>query len=253
MKVRVGIQLVGAAILLAAHGSASAQTAGAAPVAFVGCPADGQMGPVPAPKTVHERPLVPATAAGRLAYYATEHLGVLAPRGWHCMGLYGSSGSFLFVTPQRQAANDLLQQDAGFTGPVVELLQLYGGTSGRFEVARIAARLFPIARSFVQQVIDENVEPREDFPFGPYPDDSLVRRSATIVEFMTPAGHDGIGTTGRLAKSDLTISGVAMLFAAEMNIVKRSVRLPPELADLAPTVTATAERDRGGLAVLRGH
>jgi hypothetical protein len=39
---------------------------------------------------------VSAGVAGRFAYYASEDLGVVAPRGWYCAGLYGSIGYFLW-------------------------------------------------------------------------------------------------------------------------------------------------------------
>jgi hypothetical protein len=199
-------------------------------------------------------PSVPSAVAGRLAYYATEHLGVLAPRGWHCIGLYGSGGSTLIVTLGRLDAGDLLQRGTQLTGPAVELSRYSGGTSGRFEVAKIAARLFPVARPFVQQVIDEGVEPKENFPFGPYPDDSVVRRSASLVEFVTPANHEGIGTVGRLVKNDQPISGVAMLLPQDdMDVIKLSVRLPPEDGELTPTIIASIERDRGNPAMAKGR
>lgn len=247
-----GFSALVASGLILALGTAAAQTTGVAPVPFVGCAADGQMGPVPAPKRIRAIPSVPGSVASRLAYYATEHHGVLAPRGWHCIGIYGSSGSTLLVTPERHNADDLFQQDAGLSGPVVELSYLSGGTSGRFDVAKIAARIFPVARSFVDQVIAEDIEPKEDFPFGPYPDDTLARRTATVVEFVTPANRDGIGTSGRLAKTDQPISGVAMIFPQEdMDVVKVSVRLPPEHGDLASTIVATVERNRGNPGTVR--
>jgi hypothetical protein len=184
--------------------------------------------------------------SGRLVYYATEHQGVLAPRGWHCIALYGSSGATLFVTPEPPDANNLLRHDAGLTGSAVELSRINGGTSGRFEVAKIAARVFPEARTFVDRVINEGIESKAEFPFGPYPDDSLTRRSASVVEFVTPAGHNGLGTSGRLAETNLPINGVAMLLTHEdSDVVRLSVRLPPELRDLAPTIVGATEQDKG--------
>ena len=38
---------------------------------------------------------MPPAAAAQLAYHAPSDLGVLAPRGWQCLGLYGSNGSIL--------------------------------------------------------------------------------------------------------------------------------------------------------------
>jgi hypothetical protein len=41
------------------------------------------------------------SVARRLAYYESGvSRGVLAPRGWFCFGVYGSSGSAFLVTPE---------------------------------------------------------------------------------------------------------------------------------------------------------
>ncbi len=92
-------------------------------------------------------PKVPAAAVDRLGYYASVHLGVVAPRGWHCFGLYGSSGSTLLVTPEPYGFDDFLRANTGLAGPAVVLRLTYGGTSGRFDVAMVAARLFPVAKN----------------------------------------------------------------------------------------------------------
>jgi hypothetical protein len=183
---------------------------------------------------------------GRLAYYASTHLGVLAPRGWRCFVLYGSSGSVLLVTPEFHDANDLFRSETKLTGPAVELSRIMGGTSGRFEVAEIVARLFPVARPFVQQVIDEGLVPKERFPFGPYPNDTLIRRSDTEVEFVTLGDSEGLGTSARVAKNGQPIGGVAILLPAEdMDLVKLSIRLPPEMRDLSPAIITTVEGNKG--------
>ncbi len=40
----------------------------------------------------------PREVAQKLAYFKTTHIGVLAPRGWHCFGTYGSGGESIIVT-----------------------------------------------------------------------------------------------------------------------------------------------------------
>jgi hypothetical protein len=71
-------------------------------------------------------------------------LGVLAPRGWHCFSTYGSNGSNLFVSPVPIDGKALFSADwKGFMGDVVQLSVMDGGTSGRFEVAKVVARVFP--------------------------------------------------------------------------------------------------------------
>lgn len=65
----------------------------AASVAIVGCEAESQMGPLKAHDGKTVSALISADFATRLAYYKSEQgLGILVPRGWHCFGVYGSSG-----------------------------------------------------------------------------------------------------------------------------------------------------------------
>jgi len=188
--------------------------------------------------------MVPAAVADRLAYYASVDLGVLGPRGWHCLGLFGSSGGRLVVTPEVLDAKDLLRSDARFTGPVIELSRAMGSTSGRFTVADIAARLFPVARPFVQQVIAG--WPDVKFSFAPSSHDTLTRRSDTEIAFVTAANSEGLGTYNGIAKSGLPIGGVVILLPEEeMDLVMLDVRLPPEMRDLENAVIEGVERDRG--------
>lgn len=150
------------------------------------------------------------------------------------------------MTPHPLDANDLLHSETKLKGAVIELSRTMGGTSGRFEVARIAARVFPVVRPFVQQVIDEGFVPKESFAVGPYPDDTLTRRSDTEVEFVTSSGSDGLGTDGRIAKNNQPIAGVAILLPDEdMDLVKLDIRLPPEMRDLASAIITTVEANKG--------
>jgi hypothetical protein len=129
-------------------------------VPFVGCKSDGQMGPVQAPTGENKVAPITAEMAGRLAYYKAEKgSGVLAPRGWYCLGTYGSNGEALYVSPNPIRAADVLSTTKwkGFTGPAIEASFLYGDTSGRFDVARMIARVFPGYRKFLQKVIDEGI------------------------------------------------------------------------------------------------
>jgi hypothetical protein len=220
-----------------------AQAANQASIPTVACKSDGQMGPVAAPKQIVDGPPVPEPAAFHLAYYASAQLGVLAPRGWHCFGLYGSNGSQLIVTPEPHNARDLFNENSKLTGPAVHLAAMAGDTSGRFSVARTVARLFPTYQNYVKHVVAEGIEPAADFPTGPYRTDYLTRRSATIVEFTTPANTDGIGTQSRLAKTNAPINGVALLFPDNaMNLSQVFVRLPPDLADLSRAIVESVEQ-----------
>jgi hypothetical protein len=128
-------------------------------VPFVPCDSDGQVGPIRGPKDNGKAPSVPDWAAPNLAYYATSEMGVLAPRGWHCFGMYGSAGATLTVTPEPHRADEFFNEKFGLSGPAVQLSWISTDTSGRFEAARVVARLFPAKRDFVQRVIQEGLEP----------------------------------------------------------------------------------------------
>jgi hypothetical protein len=198
-------------------------------VPFVGCNSDGQVGPIAAPKGVDEKVQIDASAAKRLAYYkASSGSGALAPRGWHCFGTYGSGGSHLLVTPQPI-------RTAGTTGPAVQVDNIDGGTSGRFEVADVAAKVFPAQKAFVQSVID-GAGTGTEFKFGPYPTDKLIVQADRFVQYQTPPHSEGLGTMNHLQPNDDPIDGVAMLEGPTPDLVMLNVRLPRELRDLAPVI-----------------
>jgi hypothetical protein len=214
-------------------------------VLTIGCPSDGQQGPQPAPANgVKQMPLDPA-AATALAYYITpEQVSVLAPRGWYCIGFEGSNGSSIYVTPEP------IDTEAFFTGawkgvagPGVQTSISFGDTSGRFEVARVAARIFPDARKFVQGVIAEGIDHAADFPAGPYADDRMTRLTPRAVEFETPPHAEGLGTMSRFLPGDDPISGVAMLVGNPPDLVMSDVRLAPGMREFSPVIIHQAERD----------
>ena len=220
-----------------------------AQVPFVGCKSDGQVGPQDAPtgtsKAVHLAPEL----AQQLAYYqAGEGPGVLAPRGWNCFGTYGSNGSSLFVAPEPINSETVFSDNwKGFGGPAIQLSLSDGGTSGRFEVAEIIARVFPAYKLFARHVIAEGIEPASLFPFGAYPKDKLTYKSSKAVEYQTPPNTDGLGTRSRLQKNAAPISGVAILEGVDTNLIDLSLRLPPDLASITPAITQQVERDAAQL------
>ena len=214
-------------------------------VPFVGCKSDGQQGPQDAPGGQEMSLPITVEAAQQLSYYEAQ-IGVLAPRGWHCLGTYGSSGSELYVSPQPLTFAEVLSKTwKGFDGPAIEIVAIDGGTSGRFDAARIMARVFPDQRAFVDKVIKEGTEPAARFTFGPYPKDMLTYRSKQVVEYQTPANTQGLGTMSRLKKGADPIGGVAIVVGPpeEPNLVQLSVRLPADLAALAPVIIQQTERD----------
>ncbi|MGA9626798.1 MAG: DUF2939 domain-containing protein [Bryobacteraceae bacterium] len=215
------------------HESSAITERGSIP--FVGCPSDGQAGPIGIPNGSSPTVLAGLQAAQRLAYYKADlGPGVLAPRGWYCSGTYGSNGETVFVGPQ-PIADDM--------GAAIELSRSSGGTSGRFEVARMIARVFPAHRDFASRVIGEGLVPAADFPFGPYPLDRLNYKNDEIVEYETPARADGLGTCSGLRKNDSAINGVVILSGPTPDLLVLSVRLPPEFVELTAPIIQQAERD----------
>jgi hypothetical protein len=214
-------------------------------VPFVGCASDGQQGPQPAPKGKAKLVQMDARTAKRLAYYQTENsLGVLAPRGWYCLGMLGSSGSTLFVSPQPIKSAEIFSPPLrGLAGPAIQATFNISGTSGRFQVAQVIARVFPAHRAFVQSVIDEGTEPASDYPFGPFPGDKLILQSDRIVEFQTPPHSEGLGTISWLRANDSPITGVEILEDEELDLFSVAVRLPPDMTDLTSPIIQQIERD----------
>lgn len=151
-------------------------------VPVVGCPRDGQVGFIPAPKMrATIRVLLPRSAASELSFYTTsseEPLhGVLGPRGWNCHGLYGSNGSTLYVVPEGSIWNP---QTYGYQGPSIQRRFAHGDTSGRFEVAHLAGRIFPQARKFAEEVRAEGLDEPGEYGFEPWPDDQIQRLSQKV-------------------------------------------------------------------------
>ncbi|HVU45129.1 MAG TPA: hypothetical protein VHD85_03320 [Terracidiphilus sp.] len=131
----------------------------------------------------------------------------------------------------------------GFAGSAIQISSIEGDTSGRFEVARFIARVYPAHRDFVQNVIAEGIEPASAFPSGPYPTDKLTYRSKEIVEYVTPANTMGLGTNSHLQQNEDPISGVAILAGEALDLVHLSVRLPPQDNELIRIIVRQTERD----------
>jgi hypothetical protein len=189
--------------------------------------------------------VIPAALAERLAYYKAKFgIGVLAPRGWHCFSTYGSNGANLFVSPDPMDSKTLLSLKwQGFTGSAVQASLSYGGTSGRFEVAEVIARVFPAYKTFVQKVIAEGLEPASDFPFGPYPSDKLTYSGKNIVEFETPGSAQGLGTDSRLQMNASPIDGVAIIGGTDTDLTLLTARFSDSDRDLIAAMVAQAERE----------
>jgi hypothetical protein len=216
-------------------------------VPFVGCPSDGQVGPLSAPNGKSQQLQIFPEAAAHLAWYKAKNApGVLAPRDWHCFCTYGSNGATLYVSPEPINSKLVFGSDwKGFAGPVIQISSMNGGTSGRFEVARKIARLFPAHIDFVRQVIAEGIEPASDFPFGPYPEDKLTYLTTDLVSFETPAHSKGLGTDSRLQPNEHAIQGFVFLSMEpddDPYDISLAIRLPQGLVTLASAIQAGTER-----------
>jgi hypothetical protein len=175
----------------------------------VGCPADGQAGPIEAPqesaRTVPTAEALPET----IAYYkGLQAPGVFAPRGWHCHVWYGSGGGVLLVTPDAQRPVNGTAWPAT-SGEAVELTFHDPGASGMYEVQAYSLFFFHTRQEFRHWVEAEGfgfMNPYEDFK-----NDSIKIRGRTIAEFITPARTTGFGTAQFLRPSADPIEGVVVL------------------------------------------
>lgn len=209
-------------------------------VPFVGCRSDGQAGPREAPQhSGVSVPISPAEAKQLAWYSSAGGIGALAPRGWYCHGVYGSGGDVLLVSPQPIALS--LDNWSGSTGPAVVVSRRSGQTIGRFDVAEIIDRAFPEYADFAVEVRKYFLSEEQ---FRPYPTDTLIRRSKSVVEYRTPAQADGLGTRfSRLRQNDSPIEGAAILIGQTPDLVLLSVRLPAELRRLTSTIIRQVEVD----------
>lgn len=207
-------------------------------IPFVGCESFGQAEVIEAPRGNNRILQLKASVSQKLAYYQSSVApGVLAPLGWHCVGLYGSSGGDLLVAPQPLDRGDVFLQNGEITGPAVEVSEIGGGTSGRFEVAHVLARVFPAHTAFVQDLIDSFDFSPSEFKFGPFPNDKLLVQKDQFVEFRTPPHSEGLGSIDtRLKANDDPIDGVAILEGQTPDLLMLRVRLPRGQRELAAVI-----------------
>lgn len=247
--ITLGVALSAPSVLHAQSATVSTPNKKPITVPFVGCKSDGQVGPEDAPTGKRKIVVISADAAQQLAYYKDKFgFGVLGPRGWNCFGAYGSDGDSLYISPLPiDKANLFSINWSGFPGQVIQMTYEYGGTSGRFGVAAIIARVFPAHKDFVQQVMNEDIEaginPPNQYASGPYRTDKLTYKGKNIVEYITPGNTEGLGTHSRLQKNADPISGVAILVGEAPDLLQLSMRLPKKQRDLGPIIIRQVERD----------
>src|SRR5689334_448624 len=175
-------------LLVAQEKAASTQQTAVA-VPFVGCKSDGPSDPREAPKGTSASVPITIKAAQMLAFYRSpEGLSVLAPRGWYCLGIYGSGGDALLVSPQPIDESTIFSADrGGFRGPAIDISRRFGGTSGRFDVAKIIARVFPAYKLSAYNFLAGFDWAISSLVWAPYPTDGLTYKSNRVVEYKTPA------------------------------------------------------------------
>ena len=214
-------------------------------VPFVGCPGDGQVGPLPAPEHEDLRLNIPPTNAERLAYFTSSKTGqggVLAPRSWHCFYLYGSGGDILVVRPEPIGESGMFTATRhDIPGQAVVSTFNWGQSSARDAVAEVIARAFPSRRETAQYLI--RLFPQFSIPLGPYPDDKLTPHGENAVEFETPAHAQGLGTYLAFRPSSTPVRGIVVLQGTAPDLVTVSVRLPDDDQILTGTILAVAEME----------
>ena len=100
----------------------------------------------------------------------------------------GSQGSERYAQSPRAIEIDSI------TGPVIEVRECETDNSGRYEIARVIARVFPAHRAFVQGMIENGLMQAADLPFDLYPTDKLIRQNSRVVEYQTLPNSEGLGT-----------------------------------------------------------
>jgi hypothetical protein len=211
-------------------------------VPFVGCESVGQAKVIEAPKGVDQVVQINAGAVQGLAYYKEgwRGTGALAPLDWHCAGYYGSSGSFLNVTPETVRGKPVFP-DNDAIGAIIQLDYISSDNgSGSYKMAEVLARIFPDQKTYIRRGADISDPPGNQVPFGPFPHDELVRRSDHLVHYRTPAHSEGLGTMNGLKANGNPIDTLA-LFREDTRwssayLLMLRVRLPRELRDLAPVI-----------------
>ena len=225
-------------------------------VPFIGCESFGQIERLDPPKGTSRMLAIKPKDAELLAYYeSADRIGLLAPRGWHCEGASGSGGAVLFLSPTTIERTPYGWK--GLDGSAIEVNYMNGGSSGMYGIAEIIARVFPTYMALAKPVLTGMDIP---IPSGPFPKDKLIYRSKKLVEYLTPARTEGLGTyQSWLKKSDLPIAGVVILIGDPPKTIANpdapikvpdllllQMRFHPDLPQLTPVIVGYLERQTMG-------
>lgn len=208
---------------------------------FVGCVSYGQRDKTEAPEgTSVVRPFARHDAA-ELAYYQSDQIRLVAPKGWNCEGYSDSSGRGMLLSPEPKRE----PRWSNFAGPAIVLNYISGETgSGRLQIAEAASRIFPAFRAWAARNVGEFYT---DLPQRPYPTDHLRYRSSRIVEFETPPGRKGFGNDfSQFVPNDKPTFGVAILMRdPSEHMLVMTIRLPSNLQSLLPLIVKDVEEHKG--------
>jgi hypothetical protein len=216
-------------------------------IAVVGCASQGDTDNEPSmpPENTEKIIEIDKKLSHRVSFYTAYGAPlVLGPQGWNCLEIFGANGNTLYIAPDLFHKEDLFAKDGGFRGPAIEVSEVDGDTPGRFEVARVIARVFPAHKAFAQKVINEGVVPADTFHFGPYPTDQVTAKGDDLVEFETPPQSLGLGTMSKLHKNPFPIDGTIKLGGLLNDKMFRAiVRLEDKDKDLIPVIIKRFEKD----------
>ena len=119
---------------------------------------------------------------------------------------------------------------------------------------RVIARVFPSYQKMARRFAEAEQLGPDLMPFGRYPNDELTYKSPQTVEYKTPPHRDGLGSALGIQGDTQPIGGVAMLMqrgdppgpaggTSLPDLILLAVRLPRDLAHLAPMIVRQTELD----------
>jgi hypothetical protein len=93
-------------------------------------------------------------------------------------------------------------------GPIVEIDNITSGASRQYDVAGIAARVLPKYRAIALEALQDFDLP---VPTVPYPKDILRYPRKGVVEYVTPAYTEGLGTKAFVKSGSSPIAGAVIV------------------------------------------
>jgi hypothetical protein len=210
-------------------------------IPFVGCSSDGIFGKMGAAKGKSLLADIPKNIAVKLAIYADSQgmLAVLAPRGWSCTSWLANSSARMTILSDPKTPS----------GPAVSISE--SGVAGGADWAYYFPKLYP------------NLPHATPWEAS---NDVLQVRSPTVVDYVTPAHHFGLGFDPYVSSPPLpnlaSYGLLAVNAAPDTGAFVISVRLPEKDSYLrAPIINffarclnagATIQCESGGAFIANG-